>query len=183
MGSRGRSRSSTRGSSEVVLEGGSWFGSTLASSASQRLDGVAEVEWRSFNGVTLVWIDVELTGAASSWLGDGGKGVAVRIRIGPFQASTLWGLISDRCGSDDLFWRFCKLVKQSCGQRWWWHTVQRERRERERENKGRNFFIILTTLPLQKWLEMTDISLKLTEKQLFNGVIDDSDQSDIRFQT
>ena len=101
MGSRGRSRSSTLGSSEVVLEGGSWFGSTLASLASQGLNGAAEVGWRSFNGVTFVWIDVELTGAASSWLGDGGKGVAVWIGIRPFLASSLWGLISDGCGSGD----------------------------------------------------------------------------------
>ena len=75
--------------------------------------------------------------------------------------------------------------------RWWCSrerrgsSEQREERERsqgEREQR-RFFFIVLTTLPLQKWFEMTDLSLKLIEKQLFNGVIDGSDQSDIRFQT
>ena len=45
--------------------------------ASQGLDGAAEFGQRSFNGVTLLWIDVELTGVASSWLDDGGDGVAV----------------------------------------------------------------------------------------------------------
>lgn len=40
-------------------------GSTLALPTSQGLDRAAEVGWRSFNGVTLVWIDEELTGTAS----------------------------------------------------------------------------------------------------------------------
>lgn len=62
-----------------MLEGGSQLGSTLALLASQGLDRSTKVGRRSFNGVTLVRIDAELTGAKSSWFGDGGEGVAVRI--------------------------------------------------------------------------------------------------------
>ena len=98
------------GSSEVVLEGGLRFGSTLALPASQDLDGAAEVGWRSFNGVTLLWIDVELTGVACSWLGYGGEGMAIRIGVGSLLALSLWWLIGGGGGSGGLGWSLCDLV-------------------------------------------------------------------------
>ena len=56
--------------------------------------------------VTLVWIDLELTGAASSWLDNGGEGVAFRIWVGPFLALSLWGLIDGGLRSGEWFWGF-----------------------------------------------------------------------------
>lgn len=101
----------------MVLEGGSRFGSTLALPASHDLDGAAEVGWWSFNGGALVWIDVELTGAASSWLGDGGKVMVVQIGIGvgPFLASSPWGFIGGGCRSFHWFWCCSELVMAAPG--------------------------------------------------------------------
>ena len=100
------------GSSEVGLEGGTRFGSALALPASRGVDGASG---RPFKGVTLVWIDVELTGAVCSWPDDDGEGVALRIELGPFLAPSPWGLIGGRLSSGELFWCFGDLVKAAPG--------------------------------------------------------------------
>lgn len=74
------------------------FGSTKALPASQGVDGAAGFGWRSFNEVTVEWIDVELTGDACSWLGDR-VDMAGRIRLIGCQRQ-----VRLCCGALDLWW-------------------------------------------------------------------------------
>lgn len=113
-GCRGRMRSSSMESSGVVLEGDLRFGSTMASPVSQGVDGAAGFGWRSFNEVTLVWIDVELTGAACSWLGDR-VGMAGRIGIGLIGCRRQVRLC---CGALDLWWTVVVSAQQMQNNVW-----------------------------------------------------------------